>query len=171
MDQIIEMLSETQFERIGSRDQIIGGIATIEGRIWVAFSDKKVVRMPIIASDRNTPIPLPIPAIQNLERGPTGNHDLSVGIAAKLQLLYCHQTICDISVGGNATLCGRTYIMFFSISDDNDSGDDETQEYELKAGEHLRLISGTVRVRVSAAGHRIYLNNGVKYEKYVNNSQ
>ena len=123
--------------------------------------------MPIIPSDSNTPVPQPINALQNLERGPTGNHDLIAGEEATVHLLYCHQTICAIDGGGNASLCGRTYIMFFDIRKDNNSGDDETQEYELKTGEHLRLIRGTIRVRVSATGHRIYLNECVKYEKFV----
>jgi hypothetical protein len=38
---------------------------------------------------------------------------------------------------------------------------DESLEYELKIGEHLRITSGTVRVRVSAGGHRVYMGSGV----------
>ena len=166
MDTIIEAFSQNQFLRFGSRNKIIGGIGTIEGRILVAFKNRKLVRMPIIASDRNIPVPQPINALQNLERGPTGNHDLIVGNEATVQLLYCHQTICWVDGGGNVSLCGRTHLMFSDIREDNDSGDDETQEHELKTGEHLRLIWGTVRVRVSAAGHRIYVTECVKYEKF-----
>ena len=146
---------------------MVGGIGTIEGRIWVAFGNRRVVRMPIIASDRNTPVNQPINALQNLERGPTGNHDMIICEKACVHLLYCHQTICRIEGGGNVSLCGRTHLMFSDISDDNNSGDEETEEYELKAGEHLRLICGTVRVRVSAAGHRIYLTEDIGYEKFL----
>ena len=170
MNEIIDRLSRPYagLNRSVDHNRIIGGIGTIDGRIWVAFQSRKVVKMPIISSDRHIPIHQPINALRNMERGPTGSHDIKVLDDAIVELLYCHQTICSITseVSVGATLCGRTYVMFCDIKDhaDSDSGDDESLEYELKDREHLKLTEGTVKVRVSAAGHRIYMCAGVRYK-------
>ncbi|CAG2109071.1 unnamed protein product [Medioppia subpectinata] len=132
-----------------------------------------VFKRPIIGRDNNVVIPQPSVALTQLNRGPTGAHDLFITGSATLCLLYCHQTVCTLNGGERvASLCGRTYVMKSDIvcDLDNDSGDDDSLEYELKTGQHLRIISGTVRVKVSAAGHRVFVGAGtqskqsVKYE-------
>ena len=170
MNEIIERLQRPYagLNRLNNPNQIIGGIGTLEGRIWLAYQSRKVVKMPIISSDRSIPIHQPIMALRNLVRGPTGSHDIKVLDTATVELLYCHQTVCKITSETNAKaiLCGRTYMMFCEMEEhtDCDSGDDESLEYELKDREHLRVSSGVIKVRVSAAGHRVYMCAGVRYK-------
>jgi hypothetical protein len=162
MNRIIEKLSSNEFVRVGARNQISAGIATIDGSIWIVFRSRKVFKRPIISRDQNIPIHTPVVALNALERGPTGGHDMFVsGAESALHLLYCHQSVCELKGEGIASLCGRTFVVNTDIDCEEDSGEDESLEYELKNGEHLRITSGTVRVRVSAGGHRVYMGSGV----------
>ena len=131
-----------------------------------------MVKKPIVGSDQNITIPQPIHTLRNMERGPTGYHDLFIHFDAKVELLYCHRIVNDLDFSANLTLCGRTYTMDSDIDRDEDAGIDGSEEYELKSGEHLRIISGTVKVRVNSTGHRIYLKNKdfiINYEKFYSN--
>jgi hypothetical protein len=59
-----------------------------------------------------------------------------------------------VSKGGNVTLCGRTFIVYGNGERD----DEDLQEYELERDEHLEVSAGNIKVRVCAAGHKIYID-------------
>jgi hypothetical protein len=141
-------------------NQLIGGIGTIEGRIWIVFSDNRMFSKAIIRRENDIRIMNGLTELTNLERGPTGHHDILIDINACVQLLYCHQIMDKITCCGNVTLCGRTFIIECNEECVEDYDDcDDCDCIELNSNQHLQLISGCVNVRVSAGGHKIYLDN------------
>ncbi len=136
------------------QNKIIGGIGTIEGRIWIVFNDKRMFSKAIIKSEQDFNIFAATDALRNLERGPTGNHDIFIRKSGSVELLYCHRSVSKVSKGGNVTLCGRTFIVYGNGEQD----DEDLEEYELERDEHLEVSAGNINVRVCAAGHKIYID-------------
>jgi hypothetical protein len=142
-------------------DEVVGAIGTLEGRIWLVHKSKIVLSKAIIAKESDVTVIHPKTAIRTLERGPSGHHDIEVGKGGKVIVCYCHRKVSEFKEGVSLSLCGRVFIVIGS-----EHSEDSQEEIELSAGEHVKIFGGMARIRVNAAGHRIYVNAYTKSAKF-----
>jgi len=166
MDNIDRILRQRTTQRagnepLGSRDYVVAAIGTLEGKIWLVHKSKTVFIKAIIAKDNDTSVIHPRAAIRNLERGPTGHHDIHVGKDGQVRVCYCHRKVVELKEGMSLSLCGRVFIVKGS-----EHSEDEQEEIELDTYEHVTIFGGIARVRVSAAGHRVYVDIYTKHAKF-----
>lgn len=137
--------------------QIAGVYGTIDGRIWVQTRNRILMSKAIIRSEKDIRIQNPYDRISNLDPGPTGRHDVIVSEKAKVEVCYCHQIVAKLQFEGFVSLHGRTFLVNADGCNHDDDDEDEVIKEELEAGDHIRVVSGNLRIRVSAEGHRVYI--------------